>query len=58
MYNVFEGIPTVENGYIYTNENPGWGICFHEDAAKAYPYVREVIEWTQARLPDGTIFTP
>ena len=58
MYQVFEGIPEVRNGYIYANERPGLGIEFHENAAKAYPPVGGVVEWTQARLPDGTIFTP
>ena len=58
MYDVFEGIPQVRNGYIYPNEEPGLGIQFHEEAAKAYPPVGGIVKWTQSRLPDGTIFTP
>ncbi len=58
IYEVFEGVPEVRNGYVYPNDKPGLGIIFHEDKAKKYPYNDEITEWTKARMPDGTLFTP
>src|SRR3954469_19698548 len=35
---VFDGCPTMKNGYLYINEKPGWGIEVNEKAAAKYPY--------------------
>lgn len=58
MYEVFEGIPEVRNGYAYVNDKPGFGIDFHEEKAKNYPHKEEIIWWTQFRHTDGGLFTP
>lgn len=35
---VFQGCPTLQNGYLFANEAPGWGIEIDENAAQKYPY--------------------
>ena len=55
---VFPGCPTIENGYLYANDKPGFGIDIDEKAAAKYPCTQEEVFWTQARRPDGTAFTP
>lgn len=58
MYDVFPGMPYVKNGYIYTNNNPGFGIDINEELASKYPIKTRITEWTQTRLPDGTLVNP
>ncbi len=55
---IFPGCPEVRNGYLYPNDHPGWGIDLDEKKAAKYPCPDGVPEWTLARLPDGTSFTP
>jgi mannonate dehydratase len=55
---VFPGSPTVHHGYLYPNANPGHGVDLDEREAAKYPCQAHVIEWTQARLPDGTLSPP
>lgn len=55
---MFPGCPQLREGYAYLNEAPGLGIDFDEAMAARYPYNTTLPEWTQARLPDGTMFTP
>jgi mannonate dehydratase len=50
---VFPGCPQLRGAYYYPNDRPGLGIDIDETAAKKYPCKNEVVEWTQARLPDG-----
>ena len=57
-YDMFPGLPEVRNGYLYPNDQPGLGIDINEELAAKYPPQDEVIEWTQARLPDGTPARP
>lgn len=57
-YDMFPGLPEVRNGYAYPNEKSGLGIDVDEALAAKYPPQDEVIEWTQARLPDGTPVRP
>lgn len=57
-YEMFPGLPVVEDGYLYPNELPGLGIDIDEQLAAQYPVAEIVEEWTQARLPDGTAVRP
>jgi mannonate dehydratase len=58
MYQVFPGMPFEQNGYLYTNDKPGFGIDIDEELAKLYPIKTTVTKWTQTRLPDGTLVNP
>lgn len=58
VYEVFEGTPYTKEGMLYITEKPGLGVGFDEKKAKKHPFIEEVIQWTQSRHPDGTIFTP
>ncbi|TVR26434.1 MAG: starvation-sensing protein RspA [Ilumatobacter sp.] len=57
-YEMFPGLPVVENGYLYPNELPGLGIDIDERLAREHPVADIVEEWTQARLPDGSATRP
>ena len=57
-YDIFPGLPEVRNGYLYLNDQPGLGIDINEALATKYPPQDEIIQWTQARLPDGTPARP
>jgi mannonate dehydratase len=35
---VFHGCPVMKDGYLWVNENPGWGIEVDEKAAAKYPF--------------------
>jgi mannonate dehydratase len=58
MYQVFPGMPYAKNGYLYGNEKPGFGIDINEELAAKYPIKTSVTQWTQTRLPDGTLVNP
>lgn len=34
LYEVFDGIPEITDGYAYVNNKPGFGVEFNEEAAK------------------------
>lgn len=62
---VFPGCPELREGYLYANGQPGLGIDIDEKKAAKYPihpdmgqFKGGVIYWTQARLPDGTLWRP
>ena len=57
-YEMFPGLPVVENGYLYANDRPGLGIDIDEQLARQFPVEDIVEEWTQTRLPDGTPVRP
>jgi len=57
-YEIFPGLPVIENGYLYPNEGPGLGIDINEDLAAKYPCQDIVEDWTQTRLPDGSPARP
>lgn len=57
-YEIFPGAPTVEKGFIYVNDRPGFGVDFDEEAAKKYPPKEEIIGWTQLRQNDGSLVLP
>lgn len=58
VYEVFPGAPEQRGGHLYANDKPGLGIDVDERAAKRYPCPEDVIDWTQTRLPDGTLVRP
>jgi mannonate dehydratase len=55
---VFPGCPEVRGGYMYPNDLPGFGIDLDEEKANRYPHRTGVDQWSQARLPDGTLLRP
>lgn len=55
---VFPGSPTVENGFMFINEEPGLGIDIDEKAAAKYPLPKFNYNWTQVRKNDGTSIRP
>jgi mannonate dehydratase len=55
---VFSGYPEYENGYVYPNDKPGFGIDIDEELAQKYPCNNGVTHWTQTRLMDGAIQYP
>ena len=57
-YEIFPGLPAIEDGYLYPNDQPGLGIDINEDLAAKYPCQEIVEAWTQTRLPDGSPAKP
>jgi mannonate dehydratase len=55
---VFPGTPELRDGYLWPNDRPGLGIDIDEELAAEFPIEVKTIEWTQARWPDGTLWTP
>lgn len=55
---VFPGCPELRDGYLYPNDKPGHGVDLDEALAAKYPVEPSVVQWTQARLPDGTLSPP
>ncbi|MBI5876610.1 MAG: starvation-sensing protein RspA [Chloroflexi bacterium] len=55
---VFPGMPELRGGYLWANEQPGFGLDIDERKAAKYPITVAPIEWTQSRWPDGTLWTP
>jgi mannonate dehydratase len=58
LYEVFPGTPVLRDGYLWANDKPGIGVDIDEAKAAKYPMAFRQIEWTQSRLPDGTLWTP
>jgi mannonate dehydratase len=58
---VFPGCLKIENGYIFANEAPGWGIDVDEEKAVKYPFPESPSfdqSWGNTRRRDGTIIRP
>ncbi len=55
---MFPGLPQVREGMIYANGRPGLGIRFDEEMAAEFPPDERDLDWTIARLPDGTLWRP
>ncbi|MCC7165225.1 MAG: starvation-sensing protein RspA [Anaerolineae bacterium] len=58
LYQVFPGTPELRNGFLWANSKPGIGVDIDEKRAARYPMNFKAVEWTQSRLPDGTLWTP
>ena len=57
-YEMFPGLPTIADGYLYPNERPGLGIEIDEELAAQHPCEDIVEQWTQTRRPDGSSARP
>ena len=57
-YEMFPGLPHVNDGYLYPNDDPGLGIDIDETLAAEHPCEEIVEQWTQTRLPDGSAARP
>lgn len=55
---VFPGLPTIKNGYLYVNEAPGWGVDLNEELAKKFPLPKSPGYWLPTRRGDGTAVRP
>jgi len=55
---VFPGSPTVERGYMYVNEAPGFGVDIDEKLAAKFPLPEHPGYWKPVRRPDGTAVRP
>jgi mannonate dehydratase len=62
---VFPGSPELRDGALYPGDGPGLGVELDEELAGRYPLTGDmaqfedgVVEWTQSRLPDGSLFRP
>jgi mannonate dehydratase len=60
VHEVFPGTISPVNGYLYPNQEPGWGIDLDEDLAAKYPPTAHLHERWAARVrrPDGGIEAP
>lgn len=59
-HEVFPGTHVPRDGYLYPNEQPGWGVELDEAAARRFPPVKFLHErWaTGVRRPDGGLESP
>ncbi len=57
-YDLFPGLADVRQGYVYPNDQPGWGIDFQTELAARFPVNDDNPTWTVCRLPDGTQARP
>ncbi|MFC2076971.1 enolase C-terminal domain-like protein [candidate division KSB1 bacterium] len=55
---VFPGCPTYDNGYMYVNEAPGFGVDINEKLAALYPFPDDPGYWRPVRRRDGTSVRP
>ena len=56
---IFKGCPAFKDGYLWANDNPGWGIEVDEALAAKYPFrpARDGLNggWSDVRRLDGTV---
>jgi len=59
-WDLLEGVPRVQDGYLTVSDAPGWGVTLHEEEASKHPYsdrffLRLFEEgWETRRPPEGT----
>jgi mannonate dehydratase len=58
MRKIFKNIPESKGGYFYPIEDIGIGVGFDESLAEEFPPIYRAHEWTQSRIPDGTLIAP
>jgi mannonate dehydratase len=58
MQIVFTGTPEIRKGYMYANDQPGFGIDIDEKAAAKYPYKTDFESRGNDRMLDGSIVRP
>lgn len=58
LLEVFPGLPEYQDGYVYANDKPGFGVDLVESEAEKYPCENTVTIWTQTRKRDGSLQTP
>lgn len=57
----FPGCPTLENGYYWANDKPGWGMEVREEIAAKFPIADDPpfdMSWGNLRRADGAITKP
>jgi mannonate dehydratase len=54
----FPGTPGLRGGMVYANDRPGLGIDMDESIVAQFPCEDGDLDWTSARLPDGTLWRP
>jgi len=54
---IFRGCPVMKDGYLWVNENPGWGIEIDEKEAAKAPFLPSPLNggWGEIRRRDGTV---
>jgi mannonate dehydratase len=54
---VFPGTPEIRDGYLWANDQPGWGMDVDEAAAARHPWPDQPLRggWAALRRADGTI---
>ena len=54
---IFKGCPVMKDGYLWVNENPGWGIEIDEKEAARAPFLPSPLNggWGEIRRRDGTV---
>lgn len=54
---IFRGCPEMKEGYLWVNENPGWGIEIDEREAAKSPFTASPLNggWGEIRRRDGTV---
>jgi mannonate dehydratase len=55
---VFPGSPTFQNGYMFVNEAPGFGVDLDERQAARFPISESAGNWLPVRRADGSAVRP
>jgi mannonate dehydratase len=57
---VFPGCPEFRDGYLWSNDKPGFGIDLDEELAAKFPFPEHPLNgaWPPVRQPDGTVIRP
>ena len=57
---VFPGCPEIQDGYLWSNDKPGFGIDLDEELAAKFPFPEHPLNgaWPPVRQPDGTVIRP